>query len=184
MPYTTAEHLRLAMEDLGTTAIKLGQILSTRPDFVGPEYVAEFEKLRDRVPPVPTEAILGIIESELGATTDQLFAEFERNPLAAASIGQVHGAVLHDGMRVVVKVQKPGAAETVAQDLVFLADLARRASGGGDSPASTICRLLWMTSPGRSAPSSTTSVRAATPTGCGRFSRTSRPSLSPPSAGR
>ncbi len=79
---------------------------------------------------MPTKAILRIIETELGATTDELFAEFERSPLAAASIGQVHGAVLRDGMRVVVKVQKPGVAETVAQDLIILADLARRASGG------------------------------------------------------
>ncbi len=129
-PYTTAEHLRLAMEDLGTTAIKLGQILSTRPDFVPPEYIAEFEKLRDRVPPVPVEAIVAIIEQELGGKIHDLFAEFEHEPLAAASIGQVHGALLHDGTRVVVKVQKPGVAETVALDLSILADLARRATGG------------------------------------------------------
>ena len=129
-PYTTAEHLRLAMEDLGTTAIKLGQVLSTRPDFVAPEYIAEFEKLRDRVPPVPTGAIVAIIERELAGRIDDLFAEFEQEPLAAASIGQVHGAVLHDGTRVVVKVQKPGVAETVAQDLAILAELAQRVSGG------------------------------------------------------
>lgn len=128
--YTTAEHMRLAMEDLGTTAIKLGQILSTRPDFVAPEYIEEFEKLRDRVPPVPADAIVAIIERELGGKIDELFAEFEREPVAAASIGQVHGAVLHDGTRVVVKVQKPGVSETVAQDLAILADLARRVTGG------------------------------------------------------
>jgi ubiquinone biosynthesis protein len=129
-PYTTAEHLRLAMEDLGTTAIKLGQILSTRPDFVVPEYIAELGKLRDRVPPVPTEAVIAIIERELSGKVEDLFAEFDREPVAAASIGQVHGAVLHDGTRVVVKVQKPGVAETVAEDLGILADLARRVSGG------------------------------------------------------
>jgi ubiquinone biosynthesis protein len=128
-PYTTAEHVRLAMEDLGTTAIKLGQILSTRPDFVAPEYIAEFEKLRDRVPPVPAEAIIAIVERELGGKIADLFAEFETEPLAAASIGQVHGALLHGGKRVVVKVQKPGVADTVAQDLSILADLARRVAG-------------------------------------------------------
>ena len=126
VPCTTAEHLRLAMEELGTTAIKLGQILSTRPDFVAPEYIAELEHLRDRLPPVPAEAIIAIIERELGGTVDELFAEFEREPLATASIGQVHGAVLRDGKRVVVKVQKPGVAETVAQDLAILADVAKR----------------------------------------------------------
>ena len=128
--YTTAEHIRLALEELGTTAIKLGQILSTRPDFVAPEYIAEFEKLRDRVPPVPADAIIAILERELRGNVAELFSEFEREPLAAASIGQVHGAVLLDGTRVVVKVQKPGVADTVAQDLAILADLARRASGG------------------------------------------------------
>lgn len=127
--YTNAEHVRLAMEELGTTAIKLGQILSTRPDVIPPEYVAEFEKLRDRVPPVATEGIVAIIERELGAGIATLFSEFERVPLAAASIGQVHGAVLLDGTPVVIKVQKPGVAETVAEDLAILTDLARRASG-------------------------------------------------------
>ena len=125
-PYTTAEHIRMAMEDLGTTAIKLGQILSTRPDFVAPEYITEFEKLRDRLPPVPAEAIVATIERELGGKIDDLFAEFDREPLATASIGQVHGAVLRDGKRVVVKVQKPGVAATVAEDLAILADVARR----------------------------------------------------------
>ncbi|MBA4180585.1 MAG: 2-polyprenylphenol hydroxylase [Anaerolinea sp.] len=128
--YTTAEHIRLAMEELGTTAIKLGQILSTRPDFVAPDYIAEFEKLRDRVPAVPADAIIAIIERELGGDVADLFLEFEHEPLAAASIGQVHGAVLLDGTRVVVKVQKPGVAATVFQDLAILGDLARRASGG------------------------------------------------------
>ena len=129
-PYTTAEHVRLAMEDLGTTAIKLGQILSTRPDFVPPEYIAEFVKLRDQVPPVPTDAVVAILERELGGRVEDLFATFEREPLAAASIGQVHGAVLHDGTEVVVKVQKPGVAERVTEDLAILAGLARQMSGG------------------------------------------------------
>ena len=127
-PYTTGEHLRLALEDLGTAAIKLGQIASTRPDLVPPQISLELEKLRDRVPPVPTEAIIQIIEEELGRPLDDVFASFDRVPLAAASIGQVHAAVLHDGTQVVVKVRKPAVAETVAADLAILSDLARRAA--------------------------------------------------------
>lgn len=127
-PYTTGEHIRLALEDLGTTAIKLGQILSTRPDLVPPDIQAELEKLRDRVPPVPADAIIEVIERELGCQLNDVFVDFERAPLAAASIGQVHAATLKDGTSVVVKVRKPGVAETVAVDLAILADLARRAA--------------------------------------------------------
>ena len=127
-PYSTGEHLRLALEDLGTTAIKLGQIASTRPDIVPPQIGAELEKLRDRVPPGPAEAIVEIIEQELGCALDEVFATFDKVPLAAASIGQVHAATLLDGTQVVVKVRKPGVAETVAADLAILADLAHRAA--------------------------------------------------------
>ena len=128
MPYSTAEHVRLALEELGTTAIKLGQILSTRPDLVPAEYVREFERLRDHVPAVPTEAIIATIERELCCDAQELFREFDSVPLAAASIGQVHAARLADGTRVVVKVRKPGVSETVAVDLAILADLGRRAT--------------------------------------------------------
>lgn len=127
-PYSTAEHVRLAAEELGTTAIKLGQILSTRPDLVAPEFIAELEKLRDRVPAVSSDAIVEVIERELCCDAAEVFDHFEPVPLAAASIGQVHAAVLRDGSRVVVKVRKPGVAETVAADLAILADLAARAS--------------------------------------------------------
>jgi ubiquinone biosynthesis protein len=127
-PYTTAEHIRLAFEEMGTTAIKLGQILSTRPDLVPAEFVSEFEKLRDRVPPVPTDAITEIIERELCCPVGDLFRDFDPVPLAAASIGQVHAATLADGTQVVVKVRKPGVAEMVSVDLSILGDLARRAA--------------------------------------------------------
>lgn len=123
-----AVHLRLALEELGTTAIKLGQILSTRPDLLPAAYIEELEKLRDRVPAVDGEAIAGVIEQELGVRIGEVFAEFDREPLAAASIGQVHAATLLDGTRVAVKVRKPGVLEQVAVDLEILADLARRAS--------------------------------------------------------
>jgi ubiquinone biosynthesis protein len=128
VPYTTAEHIRLAIEELGTTAIKLGQILSTRPDLIAADLIAELEKLRDQVPAVPSEAIVEIIERELGRPTSEVFAEFDATPIAAASIGQVHGARLLDGTRVVVKVRKPGVYEQVATDLSILADLASRAA--------------------------------------------------------
>lgn len=123
-----AAHLRLALEELGTTPIKLGQILATRPDLVPFEYVSELEKLHDRVPPVPADDIIAIIERELERRLGAVFSEFDREPLAAASIGQVHAARLCDGTAVVVKVRKPGVTESVAVDLSILSDLARRAA--------------------------------------------------------
>ena len=123
-----AEHVRLGLEELGTTGIKLGQILSTRPDLLPPDLIAELEKLRDRVPAVPTDVIIQTVESELGCPLAEVFGEFEEVPLAGASIGQVHGATLLDGTRVVVKVRKPGLEETVNTDLAIVADLAARAA--------------------------------------------------------
>lgn len=129
LPHTPAEHVRLAIEDLGTTAIKLGQVLSTRPDLIPADLSAELEKLRDRIPPVETAAIIAELERELGRPIGEAFASFDETPLAAASIGQVHEATLHDGSRVVVKVRKPGVVEQVAADLDILAGLAPRARG-------------------------------------------------------
>lgn len=126
-PYSRPDHLRLALEELGTTAIKLGQILSTRADLLPPPYLDELAKLRDRVPPVPAVAVRRVIEQEFGQPVDAVFARFDDEPLAAASIGQVHSARLFTGEEVVVKVQKPGVAEQVAIDLRLLADLAQTA---------------------------------------------------------
>lgn len=128
-PYTRPDHLRLALEQLGTTAIKFGQILSTRSDLLPPAYIEELAKLRDSVPPVSAAAIRAEIERELGRPVVELFAEFDDVPLAAASIGQVHAAQLPSGEAVVVKVQKPGVAEQVDVDLRLLLDLARMAQG-------------------------------------------------------
>ncbi len=124
-PYTRPDHLRLALEELGTAPIKLGQILSTRADLLPPEYVGELAKLRDRVPPVPAEVIREVIEREFGQPVEAIFARFDDEPLAAASIGQVHSASLFSGEEVVVKVQKPGVVEQVEIDLRLLLDLAR-----------------------------------------------------------
>ena len=127
-PYTRPEHLRLALEQLGPTFIKLGQILSTRPDLVGPDYQSELAKLQDAAPPVPADVIRDLVTQELGTGAEQAFAAFELEPLAAASIGQAHAATLRDGTDVVMKVRRPGAVEQIEQDLEILQDLAARAS--------------------------------------------------------
>lgn len=124
-PYTRADHLRLALEELGTTAIKIGQILSTRADLLPPAYIDELAKLRDHVPAVPVAAIRSAIERELGRPLVEIFASFDDEPLASASIGQVHAARLPSGEQVVIKIQKPGIAEQVDIDLRLLLDLAR-----------------------------------------------------------
>lgn len=120
-----AVHLRRALEELGPTFVKLGQILSTRADLLPPVYIEELEKLQDAVPPVDVSAIHDLIELEFGRDLHSLFARFDDQSLAAASIGQVHGATLHDGREVVVKVQRPNVQWVILQDLAILADVAR-----------------------------------------------------------
>ena len=127
-PYTRPEHVRLALEDLGTTFIKLGQIVSTRSDLVPPEYQTELVKLQDAVPAVPITVIHDVIRQQLGQSVEQLFTSFDTEPLAAASIGQAHGATLPDGTEVVVKVRRPGVEEQVEADLEILQSLAAAAS--------------------------------------------------------
>lgn len=122
------EHLRLALEELGPTFMKLGQILSTRPDLLPESYQAELAKLQDAVPPVPGEEIRAVVREELGVDADEAFATFDDEPIASASIGQVHGARLADGTRVVVKVRKPGAVDRIREDLEILRNLASSAS--------------------------------------------------------
>lgn len=125
---TGPEHFREALEDLGATFIKLGQILSTRPDMLPPEYIEEFSKLQDRAPPISYEEVAALVEEELGSSPDEIFRSFDRAPVASASIGQVHQAELNDGTAVVVKVQRPGVREVADRDLAIMADLARLAS--------------------------------------------------------
>ena len=124
-PLSPPEHLRLAIEELGPTFIKLGQVLSTRPDLVPPTYIRELTRLQDTVPPAPWEAVKAQIEAELGGPIEDIFASFEVEPLAAASLAQVHGATLPDGQEVVVKVQRPDIEKVIAVDLEILFDLAR-----------------------------------------------------------
>lgn len=124
---TPAQRLRLALIALGPTAVKLGQILSTRPDLLPAEYLEELNGLQDTVPPFPYEQAVAIIEAELGRPVGELFRSFDPDSLAAASLGQVHSAVLLTGEQVVVKVQRPDIAAIVATDLAILGDLARLA---------------------------------------------------------
>lgn len=117
--------VRHTVERLGPTAIKIGQALSTRPDLLPPDVAHELRSLQDAVDPLDFEQIRPVIEAELGGTVDEVFAEFDREPLASASIGQVHAAVLPDGSRVVVKVQRPGVRELVETDLDIMMTQAR-----------------------------------------------------------
>lgn len=123
------EHLRSALEELGATFIKLGQILSTRADLLPPDYLAELSKLQDSAPAVPLEAIREAVLKELGQPVEQIFLEFDPKPLAAASIGQAHAATLKDGAEVVVKIRRPGVVEQVEEDLKILKELANAVTG-------------------------------------------------------
>ena len=116
--------IRLALEELGPTFVKLGQILAGRADLFGPSYIAEFEKLHSRVPPLPLERLRPQLIEDLGAEPESVFARFDAEPLAAASIAQVHRAQLHDGTEVIVKIRRPGITETIEADLRLLARLA------------------------------------------------------------
>ena len=127
--YTRPEHVRMALEELGPTFVKLGQIASTRPDLLSPAYQRELARLQDHVPPEPSAAIRAVIASELGSPVEALFASFDDQPVAAASIGQAHAARLHDGTEVIVKVRRPDALERVEADLALIQRLAQTASG-------------------------------------------------------
>lgn len=124
-PLTTAQRLRIVLEELGPTFIKLGQILSTRPDLVPPVYISQLELLQDRVPPVKFEEIKSTVEKELGLPVEKVFAALQETPLASASIGQVHEAYLLTGEHVIVKVQRAGVDHVIETDLEIMYDVAR-----------------------------------------------------------
>jgi len=124
-PLGVPQRLRLALEELGPTFVKLGQVLSTRPDLLPPAYVAELAKLQDTVPPAEWDPVRAQIEAELGAPLERIFSTFDPEPIAAASLAQVHTATLPDGAEVVVKVQRPHIQATIETDLEILFDLAR-----------------------------------------------------------
>src|SRR5436190_4228278 len=119
------QHLRELLDELGPTFVKFGQLLSTRPDVVPPDIIAELRALQDDVRPFPFEQAEQVIEADLGLSLERLFLDFDPTPLAAASIGQVHCATLPNGRRVAVKVQRPGAPRRIEADLALLYQAAR-----------------------------------------------------------
>ncbi|OKP85653.1 AarF/ABC1/UbiB kinase family protein [Paenibacillus sp. P32E] len=120
---TLGERIRRVLEDLGPTFVKLGQLASTRSDLLPDSIIQELVKLQDSVPPFSAETARHILEQELDQSIDEMFSYFENAPLAAASIGQVHRAVLHGGQSVAVKIQRPGVMRTMTRDLEILQDL-------------------------------------------------------------
>ncbi len=121
---TRAQRVRLAFEELGPTFVKLGQMLSVRPDLIPEDFINEFKKLQDEVSPFPVQQVHEVIQTQLGAPVEQLFSSFAEEPLAAASIAQVHRAVIENGQQVVVKIQRPNIQSVIETDLSILFDLA------------------------------------------------------------
>ena len=126
---TRWERIRLIIEELGPTFIKLAQALSNRADLLPEALIDEFEKLQSNVPPFPTAEARALVEAELGRPLAEVFSEFDDVPIGSASIGQVHRARLHTGEEVVVKVQRPGVRDKVESDLRLLQELVRLTGG-------------------------------------------------------
>jgi len=123
-PLTRWGRIRMAMEELGPSFVKLGQLAGTRPDMIPQELCLELEKLQDTVPPFPPAQARQIVKAELGESVESLFDEFDERPVASASIAQVHRAVLPGGQVVAVKIQRPGIRRTIEVDLEIMLDLA------------------------------------------------------------
>lgn len=122
---TKAQELPNDLERLGPTFVKLGQLLSSRADLLPEQFLKPLSRLQDKVKPFPYQDVEFIVENELGAKINKLFSRFDIEPIAAASLGQVHRAALHDGREVVVKVQRPGIQEQIKEDFAALAEIAK-----------------------------------------------------------
>ncbi|NOQ36174.1 MAG: ubiquinone biosynthesis protein UbiB [Methylococcaceae bacterium] len=116
----TPQRMRCALEELGPTFVKLGQILATRSDLFSPAYIAEFEKLQDAAPPIPFEELREQLEEDLGASVEEVFLSFDKKAFAAASIAQVHRARLKNGVEVIVKIRRPNLRRIIEADLRLL----------------------------------------------------------------
>src|SRR5436305_3914671 len=123
-PQSLPRRTRLALEALGPTFVKLGQILATRGDLLPPEWIAELETLHSSAPTLPFEELRAAVEAALGQPPEATFAQFDVAPLAAASMAQVHRATLHDGRQVVLKIRRPGIRPRMEADLRLIAQLA------------------------------------------------------------
>src|ERR1022692_4817918 len=138
-----AEELAQDLEKMGPTFIKLGQLLSTRADFLPPAYIHALTRLQDKIDPFPFEEMEAIVSSELGVRISKAFSEFGAKPLATASLGQVHRATMHDCRVVVVKVQRPGIREIIAEDMEVLEEIAEFLDRSEERRVGKECRSRW-----------------------------------------
>jgi ubiquinone biosynthesis protein len=178
-----AKRLRAALEELGPTYSKLGQVLSTRPDLLPAEYIEELATLQDHVAPMAEEQVVQVAEQELGVPWEDVFDSIDPKPLAAGTTAQVHRATLASGERVVVKVQRPTARKTIEQDLALLEVFAEKL---GERPA--LNQVIDMggrvpTLVRRCAANSTFARRPKTSSGCVACSKATIVSQSPACTG-
>jgi ubiquinone biosynthesis protein len=129
---TTSQRVRLALEELGTSFVKVGQILSTRSDILPRDFAHELSSLQSCLPPISVDVVKKVIQEELGRPVEEIFSSFDPSPVGVASIGQAHAAVLRDGREVVVKTRKPNVLEQVTVDLDILRQLAESATRRGE----------------------------------------------------
>jgi ubiquinone biosynthesis protein len=141
-PATFGKRLREAFTELGPAYVKFGQILSTRPDLLGPQLAADLSLLQDQVAPMPFAAMSKVFEESLGATAEDLFATFDTTPVASASLSQVYRATLSTGEEVAVKVQRPGADKAIEADIGVMRQLA-------EWTKDYLSELRWADPPGR-----------------------------------